>query len=510
MIDTLILRLHNLRKYDTLLRRLEVKNNPGFSAETAKVDNEEVRKLRGMGYNSPKQIIGILKINKTGEFLVKTQVGKQMNASNHYAFTYFVNWTKDYIEFNFSVPKYKYGSNVLMFIEHQRDRDFGYSYCSTMNYNIEKAPSFIISFIKQFLRNEFVLDKIDFRDLEINRIDVCFNQVFSSKQDALKYLEYQKRLKKKYAHDEEGVMREYATSLMYVTKRYSAKIYHKGSEYTSNDLKEHLKINKEKGREYFNTEKFQKFSDRMLRYELTIRNSYLNYLFKNNLFRKNCPHFQIDYKSYLRVANSMQKNDRISKKIGTLEGSAKELYQKANPYEKIDKNDRMTYKYVSKLLNSKTYFMLDVGERTELYNTKKVEYTRDRARFCKEIISLCLDKLLEFIKEFQIKELPDEDKIVALIEHKNTYYQSSLPKSEMIYFYSLLQKYGSFKEAGKYSGLSRATLYRYKKRFKEIGISETAIKPLDSYSLPVGYIDFKNYHSFLMLDTNLLRGIRIN
>jgi hypothetical protein len=52
-------------------------------------------------------------------------------------------------------------------------------------------------------------------------------------------------------------LREYSTSLMYVTKRYSAKIYHKGSEYEKNDLKEHLKINKEKGQEYFKTKSFQ-------------------------------------------------------------------------------------------------------------------------------------------------------------------------------------------------------------------------------------------------------------
>ena len=510
MIDTIILRLHNLIKYDLLLKRLEIKNNPGYTSEIAKIDDEEVRKLRGMGYKSPKQIIDILKIRKTGEFLVKTQMGKQMNASNHYAFTYFVNWTKDYIEFNFSVPKYKFGSNVLMFVKHNIDPKFGYSFCSTLEYNITKAPGMIISFINQFLKNEFILENIDLKDLEVNRIDVCFNQMFSSKEDALRYLEYQKRLKKKYAQEEEGVMREYATSLMYVTKRYSAKIYHKGSEYKANDLKEHLKINKAKDKEYLQTEKFQKFSDRMLRYELTIRNSYLNYLFKHNLFRKDCPHFKIDYKSYLRVANAMQKNERISKKVGSFEGLAKELFQKANPYEKIDKNDRLTYKYVSKMLESKTFFMLEVGERTELFNTKKVDYTRDRARFSKEIIDLCLKRLLDFINEFQIKELPDEDKVIAMIDMKNKFGKTRLPKSEMIHFYSLLQKYGSFKEAAKYSHMHRATIYRYKSRFKEIGISETAIKPLDNYSLPIAHIDFKDYHSILMMEYSLLRGIRIN
>ena len=66
-------------------------------------------------------------------------------------------------------------------------------------------------------------------------------------------------------------MRDYATSLMYKTKRYSAKIYHKGREYERNDLKEHLRINKERGMQYFKTEQYQALADKMLRYELTYR-----------------------------------------------------------------------------------------------------------------------------------------------------------------------------------------------------------------------------------------------
>lgn len=510
MIDTIIMRLHNLRKYELLIRRLEVKNNPGYSKETAKVDMEEVQNLRGMGYKQPKQILDILKVNRTGEFIVKTQVAKQMNASNHYAFTYYIDWTKDYIEFNFSVPKYKYGSNVLMFVEHNMDRDFAYSLNSTMEYNIKRAPNIILSFIKNFWKNEFILEDIDFRDVEINRIDVCFNQVFSTKEEALRYLEYQKRLKKKYGQEEEGVLRQYATSFMYVTKRYSAKIYHKGAEYTANDLKEHLKINKAKGKEYFNTGEFQKFADRILRYELTIRNSYINYLYKHSLFRKNCPQFKIDYKNYLRITNMMQRNERISKQAGTFtDAELKEKYLKKYPYKLISKNDKLTHKYVSKTLEMRTFFRLEVSGNTALYNEQKVNYVRDGAKFDQGIIKLCLQKLLSFIDEFQVKELPDEDQLSMRIDIKNSY-SRSLPKSEMIYFYSLLQKHGSFKEAARYGGLSRATMYRYKKRFKEIGIHENSIKPMDDYTLPTVKTDFQEYHSALIYRYSILKNIRIN
>lgn len=511
MIDTIILRVHNVMKYETLIKRLELDSmkNGGFTTETAKVDADEVKRLRGMGYKKPKEIIEILRMNKSGDFLVKTQVGKQMNASNHYAFTYFINWTKDHIEFNFSVPKYKYGSNVLMFVEHYVDRDYNYPQCSTLEHNIRRAPDFIMQFIRYFLRKEFPLDKIDFSDVEVNRIDVCFNQMFRTRDEALKYLEYQKRLKKKYAKEEEGVMREYATSLMYTTKRYSAKIYHKGSEYRNNDYKEHLKINKEKGRDYFRTEKFQMFADRMLRYELTMRNTQMNYLHKHNIFRKECPFFQADYKCYLRVMNVKQKNDRIAKKIGSLPDAEKDEYAKNHPYEKISGDDKKVFKYISNILESRTFFMLEVDEETKMYNKKSVPYVCKKAKFGTLIIKLCLEKLLSFMEEFKITELKDEQHVKAAIERVNNIGRNTLPTAEMMKFYDLLQRYGSFKEAAKYAGISRATFYRYKSRFKRIGVSETSLKPVDNYAIPEHNHNLKEYHSTMLSQDTLLRGIKI-
>jgi len=509
MVDTIVLRLHNLTKYNDLIKRLELKKTGGWTSEIAEVETEELQRLRGAGYKTSKQIIDILKINRTGEFLVKTQVGKHMNSSSHYAFTYFINWTRGFIEFNFSIPKYKFGSNVLMYVPHYIDKDFIYAYHSTIEHNLRIAPKMIRGFIIGFLKKEFPLDEIDLRNVEVNRIDVCFNQMFRTKEDALKYLEYQKRLKKKYAKEEEGVMREYATSLMYVTQKYSAKIYHKGTEYKANDSKEHLKINKQKGKDYFMIDKFQACADRMLRYELTIRSGYLNYLYKHKIFRKDCPFFKIDYRNYQRVQNAIQKNDRISKRVGLLSNDQKEKYLKVNPYEKISPNDRKTCKSVSHLIETKAHFMMEITEDSKIYNQKTVTYKTNTAKFSGDLISLCLRKLLSFIDEFQIKELPDEEKVNRKIEEINRIGRTKLPKNEMLHFYSLLQKYGSFKEAEKYSNFSRATIYRYKERFKEIGIFDTSIKPLDTYSLPNSTVDFREYHSALIYDYPILRGIRV-
>jgi hypothetical protein len=433
-----------------------------------------------------------------------------MNASYHYSFAYFINYTKDFIECNFSIPKYKFGSNVLMFVEHWNDRDFKYYEASTMEYNLNKSFTLLETFLKNFLRNEFILNTIDLKDVEIHRIDVCFNQLFHSREEALLYLEYQKKIKKKYARDEDGVMRDYATSLMYVTKRYSAKIYHKGTEYEKNDLKEHERINQEKGKQYFNTKKFKEFSDKMLRYELTIRNGMLNYLHKHSLFRTKCSWHNSAYKTYLMVENAMQKNERISKKIGSLSIEEKEGYALAHPYEKIGRDSRNIYKEMCKLLTRRRYFVLEGDLDTAQYNSQTVTFQCDNVTFSKGLLKLCLEKLLEFIGDFKVEELQEKEAVKRLIDNYNTRHKGNLPKAEMMHFYHHLLNCGSFKDAAKFTEFSRATLFRYKERFKKIGITDKFIKPVDKISgIPEAKIDFQRYHSTILYDNDLLRGINI-
>src|SRR5688572_14587883 len=105
MIDTIILRIHNLEKYSRNIKILELNDRTGFSVETGKVDLEEVDKIKATGHKKPKQVIEILKLNRTGDFLVKTQRGKMKLSSGHYECIYTVDWSKDYLEINFSIPK---------------------------------------------------------------------------------------------------------------------------------------------------------------------------------------------------------------------------------------------------------------------------------------------------------------------------------------------------------------------------------------------------------------------
>src|SRR5215204_2775726 len=114
MIDTVILRIHGVKKYRSIIKTLDLLSNKGFTTTSAKVDGKELRKLTDNGHKLD-HALDILKMNGSGEYLVKTQFAKHQNASNHYNFAWMANHTADYIEFNFSIPKYVYGSNVLMF-----------------------------------------------------------------------------------------------------------------------------------------------------------------------------------------------------------------------------------------------------------------------------------------------------------------------------------------------------------------------------------------------------------
>jgi hypothetical protein len=52
---------------------------------------------------------------------------------------------------------------------------------------------------------------------------------------------------------------------------------------------------------------------------------------------------------------------------------------------------------------------------------------------------------------------------------------------------------------GKFNYLSRATVYRYKERFRKIGITENNLIPLTEDGIPRADINLRDYHKYLSL-----------
>jgi hypothetical protein len=506
MVDSIVLRIHNLKKYDLLIQILHLEKNRGFRIKTVSVDQKEFDRLKSLGFGM-RYTLDVMEHNRTGEFLAKTEFSKRYNTSGHYAFVYNINYSRDFIEFNFSIPKYKFGSNVIMDIEHYWDIHFKYNESTTLDYQVIYVVNNLIRFIKVFLAKEFIGCNISSQDVEVNRIDFCFNQIFPTKDDAMRYLNFQKKLHKKYARENGGAY-NYDTTIMYTSNRSSFKIYHKGAEYKKKDFRQHIKINTEKQFEYFKTAQIQCLADRMLRYEMTFRSSGLNYIFKNNIFRKNCSIFKAEYKTYLKVDAIKQRNDSIEKKIGEIsDEQEKAAFKKYHPYEKITKDDLNAHKYISSLLNSNPKFMLHITDDADRYNRVTQPGKCDTALFSEELVQLCIHRLIKEVKEFQISELPDIERLELLIDQYNARTKKKMMKSELIRFYEMWKKHGSFKEAVRICGFSRATIFRYKMRFKRLNITEKQFSP-DNISLISPEINFKEYQSIITM-TPIMKGIRI-
>ena len=87
-----------------------------------------------------------------------------------------------------------------------------------------------------------------------------------------------------------------------------------------------------------------------------------------------------------------------------------------------------------------------------------------------------------------------------MIEGYNRDHKKRLPVDEMKWFYKKWLEIGSFKETVKFYNYSKATQYRYLKRFKKVGISEHNVRPVTEYSVPAAVTDLGAYHWAIMTD----------
>ena len=506
MVDTIVLRVHNLRKYRSLRKYIN-KEYSGSSKHRVNIPKSDVETFCKEEVNDETLAVDyFIRTGKHKKLLINSSK-KILNSSGHYYLNIKELNIDDCIEFNFSVPKYEFGTNILMYVEHNWDKNFKFWQNKELNYNFMKSYDLLISFIGTFFSREFPDYKIDPKDIEINRIDLCFNQVFPSQSDALRFLGYQKKIKRKHSRKDNNRYREYDTSIMFITDRYSVKIYHKGSEYKKNDRKEHRRINKENGTDLFNIDRYQEIADKILRYEVTFRKSMLSYIFNHNIFRKKCPYHNIYYKSFKEVESIKAANERISNRIASMKyPAAKENYIKKHPYSKAKPEDIKKHKYINKEINKARKFMLDVDETVREYNSAtpkgSVNYTENRAKFSKKLFIELSKFFLEFIKEFHVKEIPEMEQLKKYIDDYNRLHpESILNKKGMIKFYHYLQ-HRTFEEIKNLGIYSKATYYRYKKMFDLVGFKKNAVVPIEFTGAKT---DLSAYHTMIELNNDLFR-----
>jgi hypothetical protein len=336
-----------------------------------------------------------------------------------------------------------YGTNIIQFI-------------SYFSQDAETCYKMLIEFVRNFANKHFI-EKIDFADLELTRLDLCYNQFFNSKLDALTYLNKQKELLKKHARSTKNDYRSYETSLLYITKRYSFKIYHKGTEFRKNDRRELSKKNPT-GHQI---DDLQEISDKVLRYEITFRKAQINYLYEKAELYKN----YIPYKTESELYFCRTLNRNLYERIVEFSTQSKHFI-----FAGISDDDALRLNTVA---FSQAIFI-------EMYN-----YFWETVKKYQLGVKL---SLFDVIKRIDEKNKEKQDIKDPRLREKLSYHKPTLS------LLATLAQYESVDDIQKSGIFSRAQFYRYKKKLAELGISSENI--LTEMPPPaLDFVDYKYYFS---------------
>lgn len=404
--------------------------------------------------------------------------GKFSFPSSVSSVVYTINENAGFIDFSFSIPKYLFGHSLAEFIPQGGSGKFSQDYERIMK---QKSMLYdrLIKFIKKFnndLQQMFELEcELNMNYIEIRRLDLCYNQHFDSKAEALNYLEQQKKLVRVKSTKTANRSETFDSSLTYITSSGSYfKIYHKGTEYSQSngDLKKHQKFN-EKYLEFlgkkkdsvplYDIEKLKEVNgwigskakdeifkiddslrdqynklgkviknitpfdvlflkaemDKVLRYEVSLRGDWFDYTYKRKIFRKDCEYHQRAVETYDYVH--------------------KIFYNKGND-EKVGKSDLMTYKMMNKWYNRSVSLMVgnisslrrfestgknDYNEIYNSYDISKFQYrysllaNREVGSFTEEFLGLAFEHFWNKVRDFQPKKLQSYDEISKRIKQYN-------------------------------------------------------------------------------------------
>ncbi|MEB0278957.1 phage/plasmid replication protein [Mucilaginibacter sp. 10B2] len=433
MIDTINFKLNNVSKYPLTRTQYEATTRTGETHVFIDEDTGETvenTKIRAILHHDSDSLIPLSKRSKL--FI----------ASSHYSVSYFYNITSDFISFDLSIPKYMYGTNIVQFIKY-------FSQDSNTTFDA------LNDFVKSFTHKHF-LDVIDPLDIELTRLDLCYNQFFNSKFDSLKYLNEQKELLKKFARNTKNDYRSYDTSLVYITKRYSFKIYHKGTEFQKNDRRQ-LMLKNPTGHDI---NELQEISDKILRYEVTFRKAQIDYLFEQN-------NLHVQYVSFL-------KNERSRKSMRQLN---RQFYDRSIEFCE----------------QSKHYVFSPIAQH-EAINSQTVTFDRT-------IFACMFNYFWETVTKYQLKQRMSVYDVLQKASQLNLKRDEATSEDfrrklsfnlPMVVALATLSQYESLDSLRKSGLFTKSTFYRYKKQLATLGIDSES-RLIDMPPPTLDYVDYKHY-----------------
>ncbi len=502
MIDTIVIRIHNIDKKERLIARL-LSVNSGFTRESL-----DIKEHDAMRYTMLKNaaLVG------NGQNFTSHR-NKLFIRSSSYEVNYIIDASNNYVEFNFSIPKYKFGTNVVQFIQHFTHKDFMLGRNSSFEFNLRGTRRRLLSFLKNFFERELYQNIEDWeRDIEINRFDICFNQIFETKDEAQKYLAHQKGIKQHYERIVSKKM-EFESTIYLPGKNFTCKIYHKGLEFWSadGDAAQLRRVNRKLKVKKFDIDKIGAFADRILRYEIEFKATGLNYLYKQNIFRKADPVFKILKKSHKYVENVWKKMDSLDSYQRKFSVRARSL-----PSWKKKENEAKLY---TQMISQSTKFMLAVGDLSTIssrqdreceYNDRHTKVRVNKfALFSEELMDLAFETFRKFFNKNQLTEKVSVDNLQVSVNNYNErvaalkrFGEKNVQEKKLSAVKKYLQLRGLYSEKVLITNCmySSRQIYRYKKILKELGYK----------SLPITNFTFKKDNTFetyhqIMIQSNLCR-----
>ncbi|MDX9791465.1 MAG: hypothetical protein RBT61_11590 [Candidatus Kapabacteria bacterium] len=293
--------------------------------------------------------------------------GQIETASSDYRVNFSISENMDAITFNLSIPKYFFGNNVAQFVpqiyseRYQRRLLTMRAFATQIEFLYQRLLEFILTFFDDLsvYINLPSVSNLDLHNIEIKRLDFCYNQYFPSHEMVTDYVRAQKKIFQAKIKKNSLVGNETDSSLYY---RHSIdgfyfKIYSKGEEFENNDLPKIMKENEsffdydfKKNQEKYNeifkkhfpetarklngkiqdlifsyyktylpTNKHDSFiydidklmkhklkfiyeeSRKILRYEMSFTRTYMSTLYKRHLFRRTCKNWKILKKNYDKI-----------------------------------------------------------------------------------------------------------------------------------------------------------------------------------------------------------------
>jgi hypothetical protein len=381
---------------------------------------------------------------------------------------------------------------------------------SSFQYNLEGTYNRLLRFLEKFF-SQFIgveLEKMK-EDVEINRMDICFNQVFVDKQEALEYLQHQKKVKKRGERLINNKI-NYQTTLYLAGKYFTFKIYHKGTEFRKNDAPELMKMNKKLKQQRFDVEKIGAFADKILRYEIEFKNAGLNYLYKNYLFRKNSKSF----KGYKRSWRITKRVDNWSKSSREIRREKAFEYMKTKEWREHEKNAYLYTQMISQVSSFRLAVSREAAEsakrdRPAEYreNGKKV-VVNNRALFSPALFTLCAKTFKKFFRWYQLgskTEIGNLEKVVGEANSRVKMLRGYGEKGKEVKFstftkfLTLMSTYGE-KHLIQTKMYSRVQIWRLKNQLKKLGYQEMLVTDYG-----IKHDDtFETYHQY-MIDSYMMR-----